>query len=125
MPAKHCPLCHRASDAIAWQCHCGYEFGQEPAKVLVLIDSQITNARLAFVLSGSFVAAAAGAMVFGLLPLPLLVYVLALIAGVSWGVRSAVKISMLRTSRRQLSAPRDELPKAVLRQRRRPARQRR
>ena len=44
-------MCHRASDARAWQCDCGYEFGQSVDKVLELLRGQRKSAAatLAFV----------------------------------------------------------------------------
>jgi uncharacterized membrane protein required for colicin V production len=37
-------MCHRVSAAHAWQCACGYEFGQYAERVRVLLRDQQTNA---------------------------------------------------------------------------------
>jgi hypothetical protein len=46
MPAKRCPMCHRASEDRAWHCRCGYEFGQDLAKTRELLRDQLTNAKI-------------------------------------------------------------------------------
>ena len=44
MPAKRCPTCHRLSAASAWQCACGYEFGQSAERVRLLLRDQQAHA---------------------------------------------------------------------------------
>jgi hypothetical protein len=34
-------MCHRASEATAWQCSCGYEFGQHVEKVREMLRTQL------------------------------------------------------------------------------------
>src|SRR5262245_47288760 len=117
MAAKVCPLCHRSSPGSAWQCHCGYEFGQSIDKVRVLLRDQQTNAWI----------------VLGVL----LVLVLAAIGGTiyadmhGWGwtpwflpgllsaamVRTLRKLRIARESLRQLAERHAPLPKATLRKR--------
>jgi hypothetical protein len=76
MPAKRCPMCHRASGAGAWQCPCGYEFGQSIDNALELLRDQRTNTRIMLgllllvdvgVLGAVVVVGLGGALVFAAL----------------------------------------------------------
>lgn len=48
MAVKRCPLCHKANATNAWQCECGYRFGQSVEKSLQIVRSQLHNAHLIF-----------------------------------------------------------------------------
>jgi hypothetical protein len=39
-------MCHRASDDRAWQCRCGYEFGQDVARTRELLRDQLISAKI-------------------------------------------------------------------------------
>jgi cobyrinic acid a,c-diamide synthase len=39
-------MCHRASDDRAWQCACGYEFGQQVEKTRELLRDQLVTAKI-------------------------------------------------------------------------------
>jgi 1,4-dihydroxy-2-naphthoate octaprenyltransferase len=118
MPAKRCPMCHRASAANAWQCVCGYEFGQDVEKVRALLRDQRTNAWIILVLLlvvdamavfGVFYAALHGFLVFSVLGFS------ALILGTARTVRTLL---ITRASLRQLASRDDALPRAWVHRRR-------
>ncbi|HEY1552553.1 MAG TPA: hypothetical protein VGG28_32215 [Kofleriaceae bacterium] len=60
MPAKRCPMCHRASEDRAWQCACGYEFGQPVERTLELLRGQ---SRTTKIMLGIFLVLDAGAVI--------------------------------------------------------------
>ena len=53
-------MCHSASEERAWQCSCGYEFGQPIDKVIVLLRDQRTNAWIMLLFSILALAASVG-----------------------------------------------------------------
>jgi len=101
-------MCHRASENTAWQCACGYEFGQDIEKVRGMLRAQLKTSWLAFgaLLVADLVLVALAVVGFALTP----VLVLAGLLGATG--RSARKILVSRESLRQL-APAD-LPTARL-----------
>jgi len=117
MAAKVCPLCHRSSPGSAWQCHCGYEFGQSIDKVRVLLRDAQTNARIVLVVM----------LVLDALAIAGTIYLMAHGWLVYWGlvtgllilgtVRAARKLWIVRESLRQLAERHAPLPKAKLRKR--------
>lgn len=117
MAAKVCPLCHCSSPGSAWQCRCGYEFGQSIDKVRVLLRDAQTSARILLVvmlvLDAAAIAGTIYLMVHGCLVYSGLVTVL-LIVGT---VRMARKLRIVRESLRQLAERHAPLPKATLRKR--------
>lgn len=105
-------MCHRASAANAWQCHCGYEFGQDIAKVRVLLRDQQTNAWIMLVgllmldisaVCWLFSLVAHGFALFSISGFVLLVVMT---------VRTAQKLAITRSSLRQLASREVALPKA-------------
>lgn len=113
MAAKRCPMCHRASTRSAWRCSCGYEFGQDIDKVLVLLRDQRRTARIGLAVLGSLTAAmAVGASValyyFDAVFGPAIVFgALCVLTA-----RVAHKLLITRASLRQLE--KRELPRAQL-----------
>jgi hypothetical protein len=114
MAAKVCPLCHRSNPGTAWQCPCGYEFGQSIDKVL---RDQRTNAWIVLgvlvaldlaMIGGSVYAAVCG---WGWMPW--------LVPGLLIGgtVRTMRKLQITRASLSQLAERQAPLPKATLHQR--------
>jgi hypothetical protein len=117
MAVKVCPLCHRSSHSSAWQCHCGYEFGQSVDKVRVLLRDAQTNARILLVvmlvLDAAVIAGTIYLAVHGWIAYSWLASVL-LILGT---VRAVRKLRIVRESLRQLDERHAPLPRATLRQR--------
>ncbi|MBV8756490.1 MAG: hypothetical protein JO257_04410 [Deltaproteobacteria bacterium] len=108
MPAKRCPMCHRASESTAWQCSCGYEFGQDLEKVRGMLRSQLHNAWITSILYLLLDLAMLPMLLF----VPLIVPLGAFIVLTTATARSVRKILISRESLRQL-APKD-LPTARL-----------
>jgi hypothetical protein len=105
-------MCHRASESTAWQCGCGYEFGQDIDTVQRLLRDQLRNAWIQLgalitidlgILAITIITALTGA---GLIPGLGFAFLLAATG------RTIRKIAISRESLRQL-APR-ELPTARL-----------
>jgi hypothetical protein len=117
MAAKVCPLCHRSSPGSAWQCHCGYEFGQSVEQARVLLRDAQTSARILLVVLLGLDAAAVGGFIYaymhGLLVFSWLVFG-ALVVGT---VRTIRKRWIVRESLRQLAERHAPLPRATLRKR--------
>ena len=67
MPAKRCPMCHRASDDRAWRCACGYEFGQPVEKTRELLRDQLTTAKITLAIVAVLDAGAVVGMIEALL----------------------------------------------------------
>ena len=101
-------MCHRASESTAWQCACGYEFGQDLETVRAMLRSQLHNAYLTSVLFLLLDLAMLPMLLFVPLFVPLAGFVVLTTAT----AKSVRKISISRESLRQL-APR-ELPTAKL-----------
>lgn len=117
MAAKVCPLCHRSSSHSAWQCHCGYEFGQSVDKVRVLLHDARTNARILLVVMLVLDAAALAGTLY-LLAYGWFVYSSVLTALLVLGtVRMARKLGIVRESLRQLDERHAPLPIATVRKR--------
>ncbi len=108
MPAKRCPMCHRASESTAWQCACGYEFGQDLETVRNMLRAQLHTAYVAGAIFLLLDLAMIPLLFFSPVIIPLGGFVL-LTSGTARSVR---KIFISRESLRQL-APRD-LPTARL-----------
>jgi hypothetical protein len=110
-------MCHRASARTAWQCTCGYEFGQSLERVREMLHDQQTNAGIslalllvldAAALVGVVFAAAHGFIVFSALGFTALILATA---------RAARKLLITRASLRQLAEREQPLPKAIVHKR--------
>jgi len=105
-------MCHRASEERAWQCNCGYEFGQDPEQVIVLLRDQRRTTRITLGILLGLEALMIGGVVWGMqhgwLVLPTIPFLLVTV----WTVRAAIKLSITRESLRQLGAK--SLPEAKL-----------
>jgi hypothetical protein len=110
-------MCHRASDATAWQCACGYEFGQHVETVRALLRTQHSGAWVTLLLllvldvaavAGVIYTAFHGFIVFSALGFSALVLMTA---------RTARKVLITRASLRQLAARQPPLPTAVVHKR--------
>lgn len=107
-------MCHRAHEATAQQCACGYEFGQRPEKTLELLRSQQRNASISLLLL--LLAFGGGAILL----YATLLYQSPIIVVVAFGplavqtLRTIRKLSITRESIRQLETR--TLPKAQLRE---------
>jgi hypothetical protein len=100
-------MCHRATEDRAWQCACGYEFGQDVAKTRELLRDQLTNAKIMLAIFIVLDAASVALLVAGLVyALP----VIGFIFFIGGTVRAVRKIAISRESLRLL-APK-ELPAA-------------
>lgn len=101
-------MCHRASESTAWQCACGYEFGQDVETVRGMLHSQLQNAY--------FTSALFLLLDLAMIPLlflaPVILPLGAFVVLTSATATSVRKILISRESLRQLS-PRD-LPTARL-----------
>ena len=101
-------MCHRASESTAWQCACGYEFGQDVETVRNMLRSQLHTAYVS--------AAACLVCDLGVLALvfvaPMILPISGFILLTMGFVKSIRKIAISRESLRQLK-PRD-LPTARL-----------
>jgi len=95
-------MCHRVSEATAWQCNCGYEFGQRTEVTVQLLRAQRkrTRAQLGVLLAldvgaifGVVYAAFHGFVVFSVLGFALLT---------TWTLRAVSRLSVTRTSLRLL-----------------------
>jgi hypothetical protein len=105
-------MCHRASDARAWQCDCGYEFGQSVDKVLELLRGQRTNARITLAVVAGLDVSMIGAMVYALMHGVAVVSGFLLIGLTYWTFRSVQRLRITNESMRQLAAK--TLPEARL-----------
>lgn len=101
-------MCHRASESTAWQCACGYEFGQDIDTVQRLLRQQLRSSTAATAALAAVDVAMVAAIVVGHTFLP--AFALAALARMT--LKSARKIAISRESLRQL-APR-QLPAARL-----------
>ena len=112
MPAKRCPMCHRASESTAWRCSCGYELGQDIDTVQRLLRDQLRSASIALgtllALDIAVLALVAWTALQGAVLMPGLAFAFLL----AWTGRAGRKILISRESLRQL-APR-QLPTAKL-----------
>jgi len=112
-------MCHYVNDRQAWQCRCGYEFGQDPDVTRTLVRSQLVNLRIGFIVLLVLVLAAAGLMAWWVLAGEIVVSPfwpcvgLALLVVLS--VRTGRKILLARRSLRSLDRQKAPLPKAVAR----------
>lgn len=103
-------MCHRATEDRAWQCACGYEFGQNVERTRELLRDQLTTAKIMLAVFLVIDAAA----VFGIAMAVMRGY--AVFSGIGFTLlvlgtlRPIRKISISRESLRAL-APKD-LPKA-------------
>ncbi|HEX7841897.1 MAG TPA: hypothetical protein VF469_30715 [Kofleriaceae bacterium] len=117
MAAKVCPMCHRSNSGSAWQCGCGYEFGQSAEKVRALLRGQQTAAWIVLPMLLVLDIAAVGGMIYavmhGLVVYSTLVFG-ALIMGTARTVR---KLRVTRESLRQLAARDAALPTAIVHKR--------
>ena len=99
------------ANARAWQCDCGYEFGQSVDKLLELLRAQRTNARITAIVVG-LDAAMIGAMVYALMHGVAVVSGLLFIGLMYWTFRSVQRLRITNESMRQLAAK--TLPEARL-----------
>lgn len=91
-------MCHRASENTAWQCSCGYEFGQNVEKVREMLRTQL---RTSWISLGVFLLLG-GAMV-ALATVGIAVALFGLVGLLGATGRSAHKILVSRESLRQLA----------------------
>lgn len=105
-------MCHRASDARAWQCECGYEFGQSVDRVLELLRGQRKNAWITLVCVAVLDVVMIGGIIYaaihGVVAVSLIVFMGLLYAT----FRSVQRLRITSESMRQLSAK--TLPEARL-----------
>ena len=101
-------MCHRASESTAWQCACGYEFGQDVETVRNMLRAQLHTAYVASAVCLLLDLAQIPLLFFAPVVVPLGGFILL----TSATARSVRKIVISRESLRQL-APR-ELPTAKL-----------
>jgi len=113
MPAKRCPMCHRAGDGRAWQCPCGYEFGQDVAKTRELLRDQLLTAKImlaTFIAIDLGIAAATVAMILhGFVVVSMVV----IVGAFTFTIRAGRKILISRESLRALAPA--KLPEAIVR----------
>jgi hypothetical protein len=100
-------MCHRASEYTAWQCSCGYEFGQDVEKVREMLRTQLRTAWLSL---GVFLLLDAAMIAFATVGIAIALFGLVGLLGATG--RATRKILVSRESLRQL-APAD-LPTARL-----------
>jgi hypothetical protein len=105
-------MCHRASEARAWQCNCGYEFGQNPDQVIVLLRDQRRTTRITLAILLCLETMMIGGVVWGLQNGWVVLPTVPFIAVTIWTVRAAIKLAVTRASLRQLGAK--SLPEAKL-----------
>lgn len=110
-------MCHRASAQTAWQCACGYEFGQDLEKVLALLRDQQINARIGLAVLLVLDTAAVAGVIYLALRGVILVAGLGFAVLIGWTVRAARKLLITRASLRQLAGWHRALPRAVVRER--------
>ncbi len=108
MPAKRCPMCHRASESTALMCSCGYTFGQDIDTVRGLLRAQLRNSWATLAV---LVIADAGMLAMAVLG-PALIAAAGFASLVGATGRTVRTIAISRESLRQL-APR-QLPTAKL-----------
>ena len=96
-------MCHRASEASAWRCSCGYEFGQHPETVCELLRAQRTSARIMLAVLIAIDLAALGGVIYGALHGFLVVFGFGFAALIGWTLRAVHKLALTGTSLRQLS----------------------
>jgi len=101
-------MCHRASENTAWQCACGYEFGQELETVRGMLRTQLHTAYA----TSALLLVCDLAMIALLFFAPVIIPIGGFVMVTLGFVRSIRKIAISRESLRQL-APR-ELPTARL-----------
>jgi hypothetical protein len=115
MPARRCPMCHRA--AASWPCTCGPEIGQRAERVRELLRDQHTSAWLALItlllvdaaaVAGAVSAAIHGFIVFSALGFTALILVT---------VRAVQRLLIARAGLRRLTRRNAVLPRAVLHRR--------
>jgi hypothetical protein len=110
MPAKRCPMCHRASEDRAWHCACGYEFGQPVERTRELLRDQLTNAKIMLGIFGGLDLAMMGGMVFAAMHGVFVSPGLALVLLTWLAARNIRKIRISRESLQLLAAK--DLPAA-------------
>jgi hypothetical protein len=98
---------------MAWQCKCGYEFGQSADRVLELLRSQRVNLRIGLVIVLILDAAAVGAVIYSVMHGFLVFSMFGFIVLGLWTARLIHKLAVTRASLRQVNAR--ELPKAIVR----------
>ena len=100
-------MCHRANEQRAWQCNCGYEFGQPVERAIELLRDQRTNTWFMLVFSILALAGSLALLIFGRFTS------IWLFAGCFiWMGRNIRKLLITRASLRQLDAR--KLPEAKL-----------
>jgi hypothetical protein len=117
MAAKVCPLCHCPSPDSAWQCPCGYEFGQSADKVRLLLRDAQTNARILLVVMLVLDAAAIAGTIYLAVHGWIVYSVPATVLLIIGTVRMVRKLRIVRESLRQLDERHAPLPRATLRER--------
>jgi hypothetical protein len=105
-------MCHSVNESTAWQCRCGYEFGQDVDKTLVLLRDQRINARIMLGVLVVIDLAAVGALMFLPVPVPIVGIVLGFAGLFGMTARVARRLSITRGSIRQLEQR--VLPKVTL-----------
>jgi hypothetical protein len=97
-------MCHRANDARAWQCDCGYEFGQTVDKVIELLHAQRRRSRISLSIFLGLDAVTVGAVAFSALKGVVIMPGLLLTAMTYWTFRSVQRLRITSESLRQLEA---------------------
>lgn len=110
-------MCHRVSAAGAWQCGCGFEFGQSVQRLLVLLRDQQANAWITLVLLLVLDVAAGWGAVFAALHGFIVFAALGFTALVLMTARTAHKLLITRASLRELTRRAGVLPRAVVHRR--------
>ncbi len=96
-------MCHRASHATAWQCSCGYEFGQDPEKVCELLRNQRTSTRMALIFLLALDAAVLGVVVYGARHGFIVFSGLGFAVLIMWTLRTVHKLAITKASLHQLT----------------------
>jgi|SRR5450432_980582 hypothetical protein len=105
-------MCHRASDALAWQCDCGYEFGQSVDKVLELLRGQRKSAAATLAFVVFLDVAMVGAVIYSAMHGVIVLSFFLVLGLVYWTFRSVQRLRITNESMRQLAAK--PLPEARL-----------
>jgi hypothetical protein len=110
-------MCHRLSAGGAWQCGCGYEFGQSMQCLLVLLRDQQTSAWLTLALLLLLDAAAGWGAVLAALHGFIVLAALGFTALVLLTARTVHRLLLTRASLRHLTRRASVLPRAVVHRR--------
>ncbi len=110
-------MCHRVNAGGAWQCGCGYEFGQRTQRLLVLLRDQQTHAWFTLALLLLVDAVAGWGAVLAALHGFIVLAALGFTALVLMTARTAHKLVITHASLRHLTRRVSVLPRAVVHRR--------